>query len=269
VAARRRTTARAVALPARRGFPDVARLSPSLRSIAVGLALLTVAIAGYLAARNTSMFGVQTIDVRGGTPTLRAAVRSALDDEVGTSLLRVNEVAIQERLSPLSGVRSFRFDRAFPHTLEVVLRAERPVLVLRQADRAFLVSASGRVLRSLPHPHLSSLPRLYVKKDVRVSVGSVPAPLVGSGAYAAGLVRGARITGGVRFVRAGMGELTLILGGGSDFELRLGDTSDLRLKLAIARRILNATGAVTAGPGYLDVSLPERPVLSPYSQVAG
>jgi hypothetical protein len=231
--------------------------------------LLAVAIAGYLAARDTSVFAVQTIDVRGGTPTLRAAVQSALRDEVGASLLRVNELAIQQRLSPLSGLQSFRFDRAFPHTLEVVVRAERPVLVLRQGDRAYLVSASGRVLRPLPHPHLSSLPRLYVKKDVRVSVGSVPAPQVGPGAYAAALVRGARITGGVRFVRVGEGELTLILGGGSDFELRLGDTSDLRLKLAIARRILNATGAVTAGPGYLDVSLPERPVLSPNSQVAG
>jgi hypothetical protein len=269
VAARRRTTARAVALPAHRGLPELARLTPSLRSIVVGLAVLAVAIAGYFAARDTSVFAVRTVDVRGATPTLRAAVRSALSDEVGTSLLRVNELAIQDRLSPLSGVRSFRFDRAFPHTLQVVLRAERPVLVLRQGDRAYLVSASGRVLRLLPHPHLSSLPRLYVKKDVRVSVGSVPAPRVGSGAYAAALVRGARITGGVRFVRAGEGELTLILGGGSDFELRLGDTSDLRLKLAIARRILNATGGVTAGPGYLDVSLPERPVLSPNSQVGG
>ena len=61
----------------------------------------------------------------------------------------------------------------------------------------------------------------------------------------------------------------MILGGGSNFELRLGDTSDLRLKLAIARRILNSTGAVTAGPGYLDVSLPERPVLVGNSQGGG
>jgi hypothetical protein len=231
--------------------------------------LLALAVGGYLAARDTSLFAVQTVHVRGGTPALRDAVRSALRDERGVSLLRVNQAAIAERLAPLSGVRSFRFDRSYPHTLDVVVRAERPVLVLRQAERAFLVSATGRVLRPLDHPHLSSLPRLYVKKSVDVEVGSVPAPLVGSGAYAAALVRTARVPGGVRFVRAGVGELTLILGGGSDFELRLGDTSDLRLKLAISRRILAATGAVTAGPGYLDVSLPERPVLSPNSQVVG
>jgi POTRA domain, FtsQ-type len=269
VVARRGTTARAVALPDRRGLPDVARLTPSLRSLAVGLALLALAIGGYLAARDTSLFAVRTIDVRGGTPALRAAVRSALRDELGVSLVRVNRAAIEQRVASLSGVRSFRYDRTFPHTLTVVVQPERPVLVLRQGDRAYLVAATGRVLRPLAHPHLSSLPRLYVKKDVRVSVGAVPAPLVGSGAYAAALVRGAHVTGGVRFVRAGVGELTLILGGGSDFELRLGDVSDLRLKLAIARRILTATGAVTAGPGYLDVSLPERPVLDQNSQVGG
>jgi len=103
---------------------------------------------------------------------------------------------------------------------------------------------------------------------VHVAVGSVPVPAVGSGAYAASLARGVRLTG-VRFVRAGRGELTLVLGGGSDFELRLGDPSDLRLKLAIGRRILASTGAATAGAGYLDVSLPERPVLAANSQVGG
>jgi hypothetical protein len=51
--------------------------------------------------------------------------------------------------------------------------------------------------------------------------------------------------------------------------LRLGDPSDLHLKVAIARRILAVSGAVTAGTGYLDVSLPQRPVLATNSQVGG
>jgi hypothetical protein len=59
----------------------------------------------------------------------------------------------------------------------------------------------------------------------------------------------------------------LVLGGGLD--VRLGDQGDLKLKLAIARRILRATAAATAGSGYLDVSVPERPVLFLNSQVVG
>jgi hypothetical protein len=71
----------------------------------------------------------------------------------------------------------------------------------------------------------------------------------------------------VSTVRVGKDELTLTLGGG--LQVLLGDTGDLRLKLAIARRILGVTGAATAGGGYLDVSVPERPVLSSNSQVGG
>ena len=49
----------------------------------------------------------------------------------------------------------------------------------------------------------------------------------------------------------------------------LGDATDLRLKLAIARRILRATGAATTAGAYLDVAVPERSVLDSNPQVGG
>jgi hypothetical protein len=181
--------------------------------------------------------------------------------------MRIDGSDLEERLAPLSDVQSFRYDRAFPHTLRVVIRRERPVLVVRHGADAFLVAASGRVLRPLAHPRLSSLPRFWLKKDIAVRTGE---PLPGSAAAAATALaplQGAPLPGGVQVVRGGVKELTLVLGGG--LEVRLGDAGDLRLKLAIARRILRATGAAIAGPGYLDVSVPERPVLSSNSQVGG
>jgi hypothetical protein len=267
VAARRKTTARTAVIAARRGVPDVGRLLPSGRSILCGLAILLCAVGGYFAARNTSLFAVRAVEVRGGTPELRRQVERALDGEVGWSLLRVDGAAIDERLSTLSGVRSFSYDRAFPHTLRVVVRAEHAVLVVRQADRAFLVAASGRVLKPLPHPRLSSLPRLYVPKQVRLTVGGTAPRTVVGAASAAALIRDTALPTGVRFVRGGEGELTLILARG--FEVRLGDTADLRLKLAIARRILRATGAAATAGAYLDVAVPERPVLDINPQVGG
>src|SRR5690242_3577309 len=178
VAARRRTTARTAALPVRRALPELVRLAPSGRSILVGLAILVAAVGGYALARETSMFGVQTLEVRGGTPELRRQVEAALGDEVGRSLLRVNAASIDQRVSALPGVRSFTYDRDFPHTLRVTVRAEHPVLIVRQGTQAFLVAASGRVLRTLAHPTLSRLPRLYVKKDVTLDVGSTAPPVV-------------------------------------------------------------------------------------------
>ncbi|MGH3003547.1 MAG: cell division protein FtsQ/DivIB [Gaiellaceae bacterium] len=267
MAARKRTTVRAAILPARVGVPDLGRIAPSGRSILLSVVLLALGLSGYFVVRDTSVFAVQDVDVRGGTPQVRAAVRSALRAETGTSLLRVDGTELERRLSSISTLRSFSYDRAFPHTLRVVIRPERAVLVLRQGNRAYLVAATGRVLRALPRPRLSSLPRLWVTKGVHVEVGSRLPEAQAAAATALAPLREAPLPGGVASVETGPHTLTLILGGG--LELRLGDTGDLRLKLAIARRILRLTGAAADGAGYVDVSVPERPVVFSNSQVAG
>jgi hypothetical protein len=269
VAARKRSTSRTAVLPARRAAAslNLTRLAPSGRSILTGLALFALAVGGYAGARETSIFAVRTIDVRGGDDALRARVRTALAGDVGRSLMKIDERSLTRNIAPIPGVRSFEYDRAFPNTLRIVLRPEQPVLVLRSGADAYLVAATGRVIRPLTHPRLSQLPRLYVAKgEVQVRVGEPLPPTIGAAATALAPLRGAPLPGGVRLVRSGK-ELTLVLGGG--LEVRLGDHGDLQLKLAIARRILRATAAAAAGGGYLDVSVPERPVLSLNSQVAG
>jgi hypothetical protein len=269
VAAPRRLTARTAVLPVRRAVPNLGRIAPSGRSVLVGLALVVFAGCAYFVARETSVFAVQQVDVRGGTPALRAQVRAALAPEVGTSLLRVNGDSVARAVAPLPGVRSFSFDRSFPHTLRVVVRQEQPAYVLRRVpgSAAFLVAGSGRVIRRLAHPRRSGLPRLWVTKDVDVVVGGRLGSIAGQAAAALVLLRGAPLPGGVHLIRAGSNELTLVLGGG--LELRLGDGGDLRLKLAIARKILRRTGAAGGSGGYLDVSVPERPVLSVNPRPAG
>jgi hypothetical protein len=56
----------------------VAALVPTGRSLLVALALLAAGAGAYAAARETSIFAVRTLDVRGGTPALRSEVRAAL-----------------------------------------------------------------------------------------------------------------------------------------------------------------------------------------------
>ncbi len=268
MAARRRTTARTAALPAGLGVVDAWAFLPSRRSIAVGVALIALAVAGYVAARTTSLFAVETLDVRGGTPALRAAVRAELADEVGRSLLEVGGGSVAQRLEAIPEVRTFTFDRDYPHTLRVTIRRELPVLVLRRVPGkdAYLVAASGKVLRLLAHPLLSHLPRVWIKGGEPVVVGARLAGTVSAAAAALGAVRAGALPRGVSDVDVQHGQLTLRLESG--FEVRLGDTGDLNLKLAIARRILHATGAA-GRPGYLDVSVPERSVLASNPQVGG
>jgi hypothetical protein len=254
-------------LPVRRGVPALGRLAPSGRSVVVGALLFVLAVGAFLVARQSSVFAVQTLDVRGGTSQVRAEVRTALRSDLGKSLLRVDGGDLARRLDAVPDVLSFRYDRSFPHTLRIVVRPERPVIVLRRGPDAFLVSATGRVLRPLSHPRLSGLPRLWLPAATRIAVGQqLRADEGGAPAAALAALRGTRLPQPVRTVGGGMAALTLTLASG--FELRLGDPGDLRLKLAIARRILVSVGA-GAGSGYLDVSVPERPVLNLNPQVSG
>lgn len=264
---RRRPSAKTAALPARRPLPDIGSFLPTGRSLLVALAILVACACAYVVALESSIFAVRTLDVRGGTPALRAQVRAALAPEVGVSLLHVGNGTLSTRLAPVSGVHSFRFDRHFPGTLEVVITAERPVVIIRQGKTAFLVSASGRVLRTLTNARLSSLPRLWLPtKADAPAVGRDLPPAEVAAAMAVAPLRSAPLPGHVETVTSDGTQLTLVLGSG--FQVRLGDVGDLRLKLAIARRILVQTGAA-AGSGYVDVSVPERPVLSTNSQVGG
>jgi hypothetical protein len=84
-------------------------------------------------------------------------------------------------------------------------------------------------------------------------------PLRGIQALAVGAVAPLRrqpLPVGVRSVAASRTELTLKLRNG--LELRLGDGADLPVKLEVARRILPG---LHEREGYLDLSVPERPVL--------
>lgn len=249
--------------------PAPRRFLPSSRSLAVGLVLAVAGIGAFVLARETSVFAVQTIDVRGGTPLIRAEVRAALKDEAGTSLMRVGGADLTRRLAALPDISSFTYDRSYPHTLRIVIRREHPVLVVRQVpgSNAFLVSSSGRVLRVLRHPEISPLPRLWVTHDLAIDVGSrLPLRVLGA-ANAAAAARSMSLPGGVQTIVARPDELTLNLGTG--LQVRLGDSGDVLLKLAIARRIIRLVGWAGA-TGYVDVSVPERPVAdTTNSQVGG
>src|SRR5689334_18934397 len=70
VAARRRPTADVAPVPVRGSVPDIRELTPSARSVVVGLVLAVLAVGAYFGARDTSVFAVQTLDVRGGNAEL-------------------------------------------------------------------------------------------------------------------------------------------------------------------------------------------------------
>jgi cell division protein FtsQ len=252
-------------LPARPSLAVLAvRLAPSWRSLLVAVVLVLAACGGYVLARETSIFAVRTIRVQGAPAPIAAQVRHALEPLVGTSLLEIERDRIERELGRLPAVAAASYNREFPHTLKVYVRAERPLAVLRQAAEGWLVAADGRVIRRLDHPGLSRLPRIWLSRAAEVTVGSTVGDEEGAPAVAAlAPLRDAPLRSGVRDVVTGEHGLTLVLRSG--IEVRLGDASNARLKLTIARRILPS---VTA-PGYLDVSVPSRAIAAADTQLSG
>ncbi len=241
--------------------PSARRFLPSGRTVAIVFGGVALIGGGYATALETSVFSVRSIVIVGGTPRVQAELRASLAPELGRSLLRIGSSQIDRRVGTIPDLVGVTYDRQFPHTLRVRVDAERPVLLVRRGKDTWLVSARARVMQQLHTATLSSLPRVWVPKGTAIEVGST-LPAANGGVAAAALAPIARHTfpTSVRFVRSSGSELTLVLQSG--LEVRLGDLGDLRLKIAIARRILHAVGAGASTSGYVDVSVPERPVAS-------
>lgn len=226
----------------------------------VAFVLVGSGIGAYIGARQTGVFSLDRIEVEGAPRATAGRIRTALHRYLGESLVRFDRREAERRLAAVPEVAGAHFDRAFPHTLKVRVRLERPVAVLRRASDAWLVSSTARVLAHLERPY-PPLPRIWLPASDDVSVN---ATLDGAGAMGVAAVAPLRALGvppGVRQVLTGDGDLTLVLSSGT--KLHLGDTGDLRLKLAIARQILPRTH----GAAYVDVSVPERPVAGYNPQV--
>ena len=238
----------------------VMRLLPSGRSLAVGLGLVAAAAGLYALARTTPMFAVQRVEVVGAPAPVAAHVQAALRSLEGRSLLALPPGEVERRLASLPDVAAAGYDRDFPHTLRVTVRAEHPVAVVRKGSTAWLVAASTRTIGAVPLRTHLGLPRIWLAQPDDPEVGAAITDRLGLRAVRAlALAHAAGFRGRIRMVRVRAHELTFVLGSG--IELRLGDLRAVPLKLAVAKRVLPALLAA-GGYRYLDVTVAARPVAS-------
>lgn len=254
----RARAASAVASPPRSasgGRLELSRIAPSGRSLLTGVVILLTGLGLYAAARTTSAFAVERVAVRGADPEVAAQVRKAVAPAVGESLLGLDVADLRRRAETVPMVAAATLDRAFPHVLEITVVPEKPVAVLRQGSSSWLAAAGGRVVAELGKGERPGLPRVWLERDVEIRVGERLGGLQLRAVDAVAPLVGHPLPRAVTSVVATKRALTLELRSG--LELRLGDATDLAVKLEVARRVLPQLGE--AG-GYLDVSVPERPV---------
>ncbi len=215
----------------------------------------------YVAARETAVFSVRSVDVATQPAGHVGLVNKALAPLQGKSLLEVDEEAIARQLEGLPHVHLLGFDRAFPNTLRVQVSVERPVAVARRADENWLVSGEGRVLRKLERRLRRPLPVVWLPRTDEPEIGAIlPAdePARAVAALAKAKARQPRFWRTIWYVQSGEQGLTIVLR--DRLEVRLGGTTELTLKLRVAQRVLAAIRAEGSPATYIDVSVPERPV---------
>lgn len=245
-------------LPFPVAIPRVPRLVPSRRSFLVGAGVVAVAVGSYVIARETPVFAIQRVEVTGGSKAIDAQVARALAPLVGRSLVGLNGAGVLQRADALSTVVSASYDRAFPHTLRVRVVAERPIAVLRDAGAGWVVSARGRVIRSIAAHDAPTLPRMWIAGRV-VRVGET-LPRKFGGTLARTLATAGPFRS--RIVTASLADGVLVFHLRSGIELVVGAPTDIPLKTAVAERMLQQ---VPWGTRTVDVSVPSRTVASPVS----
>lgn len=239
---------------------ELGRLVPSTRALALAFAALGGVLLALVVARETPLFGVRAIEVAGASPGVQRQVERALSGRRGDSLVGLDLDAARTEVAALPTVAAVAFDRSYPHTLRVTVVPERPVAVVRQGADAFVVSERGRVIARVPRTRRPELARIWVGRDVPLEPGSLVDGDLRVAVGAVAPLAGTRFPGRVASVATGDAELTLRLRSG--LELRLGEPANVDLKLAVAGRILPL---LPHGSGYLDLSVPDRPVAGPPS----
>jgi cell division protein FtsQ len=235
--------------------PDLARLVPSGRSLGIAALIVLGAVAAWFGARETGVFGVRTVDVSGASPAVASQVQHALETTGGTSLLKLDLAAAEREVEALPTVASARFDRAFPHTLKVLVVPERPVAIVRQGADSYLVAQSGRVIATVDRHDKPALARIWIDRSVSLRTGATAQGDLMTAIAAVAPLAGSPFPGRVSSVTTTPDALTLRLRSG--LEVRLGDAVDVPLKLAVAARVIPL---LDAGTAYLDVAVSERPV---------
>jgi cell division protein FtsQ len=243
---------------------DLARILPSGRSLVTAFVVVVAVVAGYWGARATSVFAVDRVEIRGAPPDVAREVRAVTSGVIGESLLSVSTDEIAGKVRMLPSVIAASVDRGFPHTLVVKVAAEHPVGVARVGDRAWLVTGSGRVVRSMDPRAQPSLARVWLPAKLDIGAGGMLPTSYRPAARALGSLRDVHFPAHVKGVQFTRGEMTVVLRSGR--EISLGSATDVALKLAVAGQVLrHLDGSLP----YLDVSVPERPVASANPQPSG
>ncbi|QKJ21184.1 FtsQ-type POTRA domain-containing protein [Microbacterium hominis] len=113
---------------------------------------LLLVVLGTLGAAYSPLFAVERIDVVGAERLDAAAVESALSDQLGTPLARIDESAIKAALVTFPLVESYSLEARPPHDLVVRIVERTPIGLIQSRSGYTVVDAAGVALSTTQEP---------------------------------------------------------------------------------------------------------------------
>lgn len=227
---------------------DLRRLGRRAGVLAIALVVLA---AGYMLwLRDSSLVAVERVSVTGAErePAVEAALAAAATE---MTTLHVDEDALRAAVADEPSVLALDATPDFPHGLAIEVDVRRPVAYL-EANGGTILAGDGVVLDSgVERPE--GVPA--VESDEGVVEGRA-----GGAALALARVLGASPE--VLLAEAESARITddgPVVSVGPGIELRFGDPSQAELKWSAAAAIL--ADPDLDGAGYIDLSVPSRPVI--------
>jgi cell division protein FtsQ len=180
------------------GAPPPEARHPGRRVLAVGLALVILAVAGW-ALLGPTLLVVRHVRVTGsGAQVPAATVLEVAGIKLGTPLARLDGAAAARRVDRLPAVLSARVSRSFPDTVVIAVRPRVPALAVPTAGGFALVDSYGvtvssaaaapagmpvltsppAVLRGSPAVRAAALVVEHLPAQLRATVSSVSATAV-------------------------------------------------------------------------------------------
>jgi cell division protein FtsQ len=222
------------------------------RLIAIAVMILLL-FAGYtLWLRDSSLFSVDEVEVKGLTANQEKITRSLRDAAEGMTTLHIDDGQLRDAAQQFPTIASIKADATLPHKLTITVTERLPVATVSVDGEATAVSEAGLLLPGL-RVSGEGLPALdvdQVKGPQLDAEGTAQAEIVG-GAPEPLRKRVDSVSwdperGGVVVELAGAPEI------------RFGDGSEAERKWEAAAAVLLDPGRASAS--YVNVVVPDRPV---------
>jgi cell division protein FtsQ len=236
---------------------------PRLRPRAWGALVVVLAAAGFggwLWLRDSSLVRVEKVTITGATgaeaPQVRRALAAAARE---MTTLHVDAGRLRAAVTLYPQVKALR-TRAHPlHALDIEVIERPPVAALTVGEQRTPIAADGTLLKGrISDVGLPAVPIAALPGGGRLGGGAAARALLVIAAAPDALRRH------VARIAWDQGSLVATMEGGP--RVLLGGTERPRAKWVAAARVLNDPGS--AGAGYIDVRVPERPVAGGFSTTA-